>query len=124
LPERRGLQSHAAATLVANRADRVRRRRRDPRARAVSSPQREAAVAAPPDPAHIADDATAAIEAQIERLAPGFRDRILARHVRSATQMEAHNANYVRGEPDECLRRVRIASARRIAARAQARAAS
>ena len=43
-------------------------------------------------------DATAAIEAQIERFAPGFRDRILARHVRSASAMEAHNANYVRGD--------------------------
>jgi phytoene dehydrogenase-like protein len=43
-------------------------------------------------------DATAAIEAQIERFAPGFRDRILARHVRSTTDMSAHNANYVGGD--------------------------
>jgi phytoene dehydrogenase-like protein len=43
-------------------------------------------------------DATTAIEAQIERFAPGFRDRILARHVRSLSAMEAHNANYVRGD--------------------------
>ena len=43
-------------------------------------------------------DATARIEAQIERFAPGFRDRILARHVRSVAQMEAHNANYVGGD--------------------------
>jgi phytoene dehydrogenase-like protein len=49
-------------------------------------------------PAGFAGDATAAIEAQIERFAPGFRDRILARHVRSAAQMEAHNANYVGGD--------------------------
>jgi phytoene dehydrogenase-like protein len=49
-------------------------------------------------PAGYTGDATAAIEAQIERFAPGFRDRILARHVRSATQMEAHNANYVGGD--------------------------
>jgi phytoene dehydrogenase-like protein len=42
--------------------------------------------------------ATAQIEAQIERFAPGFRDRILARHVRSVAQMQAHNANYVGGD--------------------------
>src|SRR6201999_682454 len=39
-----------------------------------------------------------AIEAQIERFAPGFRDRILARHVRSVPAMEAHNVNYVGGD--------------------------
>lgn len=43
-------------------------------------------------------DATTHIEAQIERFAPGFRDRILARHVRSATAMEEHNPNYVGGD--------------------------
>lgn len=43
-------------------------------------------------------DATAQIEAQIERFAPGFRDRILARHVRSVAQTEAGNANYVGGD--------------------------
>ncbi|HEU4513606.1 MAG TPA: NAD(P)/FAD-dependent oxidoreductase [Nocardioidaceae bacterium] len=49
-------------------------------------------------PAGYTGDATAAIEAQIERFAPGFRDRILARHVRSAVQMEEHNPNYVGGD--------------------------
>jgi phytoene dehydrogenase-like protein len=49
-------------------------------------------------PAGYAGDATAQIEAQIERFAPGFRDRILARHIRSVAQMEAHNANYVGGD--------------------------
>lgn len=49
-------------------------------------------------PAGWAGDATAAIEAQIERYAPGFRDRIVARHVRSVADMEAHNANYVGGD--------------------------
>ena len=39
-----------------------------------------------------------AIEGQIERFAPGFRDRILARHLRSVGQMQAHNANYVGGD--------------------------
>jgi phytoene dehydrogenase-like protein len=49
-------------------------------------------------PAGYTGDATAAIEAQIERFAPGFGDRVLARHVRSAVQMEQHNANYVGGD--------------------------
>jgi phytoene dehydrogenase-like protein len=37
-------------------------------------------------------------ESQIERFAPGFRERVLARHVRSVAQMEAHNVNYVGGD--------------------------
>jgi phytoene dehydrogenase-like protein len=49
-------------------------------------------------PAGWTGDATALIEAQIERHAPGFRDRILARHVRSVAAMEADNANYVGGD--------------------------
>jgi phytoene dehydrogenase-like protein len=49
-------------------------------------------------PAGWTGDATALIEAQIERFAPGFRDRILARHVRSVAAMEAYNANYVGGD--------------------------
>jgi phytoene dehydrogenase-like protein len=49
-------------------------------------------------PAGYTGDATAAIEAQIDRFAPGFRDRILARHTRSATQMQEHNPNYVGGD--------------------------
>lgn len=43
-------------------------------------------------------DATAAVEAQIERFAPGFRDRVLARHVRSTVQTEEYNPNYVGGD--------------------------
>ncbi len=43
-------------------------------------------------------DATEQIEKQIERFAPGFRERVLARHVRSVAQMEQHNANYVGGD--------------------------
>ena len=43
-------------------------------------------------------DMTERIEAQVERFAPGFRDRILARHVMGATQLEAHDANYVGGD--------------------------
>jgi phytoene dehydrogenase-like protein len=49
-------------------------------------------------PAGYDGDATDAIEAQIERFAPGFRERILARHVRSAVQMESYNPNYVGGD--------------------------
>ena len=49
-------------------------------------------------PAGYTGDATAQIESQIERFAPGFRERVLARHVRSVAQMEAHNVNYVGGD--------------------------
>jgi phytoene dehydrogenase-like protein len=42
-------------------------------------------------------DRTEAIEHQIERFAPGFRDRILARHVMRTTDLEHYNANYVGG---------------------------
>jgi phytoene dehydrogenase-like protein len=43
-------------------------------------------------------DMSAHIEAQIERFAPGFRDLILAKHVRTAREMEAYNPNYVGGD--------------------------
>ena len=43
-------------------------------------------------------DATEAITAQIERFAPGFRDRIIGLAVRSTTQMSVYNANYVGGD--------------------------
>jgi phytoene dehydrogenase-like protein len=38
------------------------------------------------------------IEDQLERFAPGFRDRILARHVMGCAEVEAHNANYLGGD--------------------------
>jgi phytoene dehydrogenase-like protein len=41
---------------------------------------------------------TAAIESQVERFAPGFRERILARHTFDPLQMQAHNPNYVGGD--------------------------
>jgi phytoene dehydrogenase-like protein len=41
---------------------------------------------------------TDAIEAQIERFAPGFRQRILARHTMNTAQFERHNANIVGGD--------------------------
>lgn len=43
-------------------------------------------------------DATAAIEAQVERFAPGFRERILARHVLGPPGFERRNANLVGGD--------------------------
>ncbi|RNI18987.1 phytoene desaturase family protein [Flexivirga caeni] len=43
-------------------------------------------------------DATEAIIGQIERFAPGFRDRIVGMAVRSTTQMAVYNANYVGGD--------------------------
>jgi phytoene dehydrogenase-like protein len=39
-------------------------------------------------------DMTTAIERQIERFAPGFRDRILARHAMNTTDLERYNPNY------------------------------
>jgi phytoene dehydrogenase-like protein len=38
------------------------------------------------------------IEAQIERFAPGFGDRVLARSTCTAAEMEAYNPNYVGGD--------------------------
>ncbi len=38
------------------------------------------------------------IEAQIERFAPGFRDRVFARSIRTAMDMERYNPNYVGGD--------------------------
>ncbi|WP_232303570.1 NAD(P)/FAD-dependent oxidoreductase [Pseudofrankia sp. DC12] len=43
-------------------------------------------------------DMTDAIEAQLERFAPGFRDRILARHTMGPAALEAHNANDIGGD--------------------------
>ena len=43
-------------------------------------------------------DMTARIEAQVERFAPGFRDVVLARAVRTPAILEADNANLVGGD--------------------------
>ena len=43
-------------------------------------------------------DMTDRIEAQVERFAPGFRDRILARSTIGPAAMEAYDANYVGGD--------------------------
>ena len=45
-----------------------------------------------------AADMTAAIENQIERFAPGFRDCIIARHAMPPAEMERRNANLVGGD--------------------------
>jgi phytoene dehydrogenase-like protein len=61
-------------------------------------------------------DATEAIIRQVERFAPGFRDRIVGTAVRSATDMAVYNPNYVGGDiiggastPLQILFRPRIA---------------
>lgn len=43
-------------------------------------------------------DMTAAMEAQIERFAPGFQARILARHVEGPAELERRNANLIGGD--------------------------
>ncbi len=43
-------------------------------------------------------DATERILGQLERFAPGFRDRIVARHVIGPADLEAYDANYVGGD--------------------------
>lgn len=49
-------------------------------------------------PANSTVDMTDVIEKQVERFAPGFRDRILAKHTFNAVQMEEYNPNYVGGD--------------------------
>lgn len=49
-----------------------------------------------PNGSHV--DMTDRLEAQVERFAPGFRDRILARAVHDTAAMERHDANYVGGD--------------------------
>jgi len=44
------------------------------------------------------EDMTEKIERQVERFAPGFRDRILARHVFNTAQLEEYNPNYIGGD--------------------------
>ena len=43
-------------------------------------------------------DATAAIVAQIERFAPGFRDHVMGQTVSTTSQFTAHNPNFVGGD--------------------------
>ena len=43
-------------------------------------------------------DMTDAIEKQVERFAPGFCERILARHTFTSSQLESYNPNYIGGD--------------------------
>jgi phytoene dehydrogenase-like protein len=43
-------------------------------------------------------DMTDRIEAQVERFAPGFRDRIIGRHAMDTVAVQAHGANYIGGD--------------------------
>lgn len=49
-------------------------------------------------PANSEVNMTEAIERQVERFAPGFRDRILARHTMNTVQMQEYNPNYIGGD--------------------------
>jgi len=49
-------------------------------------------------PAGSTADMTDAILAQVERFAPGFRERVLALHAMGPAAIEAHNANYIGGD--------------------------
>ena len=44
------------------------------------------------------EDMTTRIEGQIEDVAPGFRDCILARHMVTTRQLESYNPNYIGGD--------------------------
>jgi len=43
-------------------------------------------------------DMTTAIEAQLERFAPGFKDTVIAKHSMHSLDFEAYNANYIGGD--------------------------
>ncbi|MDT3405482.1 phytoene desaturase family protein [Mucilaginibacter terrae] len=43
-------------------------------------------------------DMTAIIENQVERFAPGFKERILAKHTFNTAQLQEHNPNYIGGD--------------------------
>jgi phytoene dehydrogenase-like protein len=60
-------------------------------------------------------DMTDAIESQVERFAPGFRDRILARSALGPAQLEAHNSNLVGGDINGGLMDLRQLYARPVA---------
>lgn len=49
-------------------------------------------------PAGSTADRTAAIENQVERFAPGFKDLVINRHTFNTRELEAYNPNYVGGD--------------------------
>jgi phytoene dehydrogenase-like protein len=60
-------------------------------------------------------DMTDAIESQVERFAPGFRDVVLARATRDSREVETHNANYVGGDINGGVQDLRQQFARPVA---------
>src|SRR5207237_1796565 len=48
-------------------------------------------------------DMTERIESQIERFAPGFRDRILAKSTMNSIEFEHYNDNYIDGDISGCI---------------------
>jgi phytoene dehydrogenase-like protein len=70
---------------------------------------------------HVPNGSTAnmtdAVEAQVERYAPGFRDLVLARSERGPAQLESHNRNLVGGDLNGGLMDLRQLYARPVAAR-------
>ena len=70
----------------------------------------------PTSPSGYTGDATEAIIAQIERFAPGFRDRVVGTAVRTTTDLSVENPNFVGGDiiggastPTQLLFRPRVA---------------
>jgi phytoene dehydrogenase-like protein len=68
-------------------------------------------------PAGFTGDATEAVLGQIERFAPGTRERIVASHVAGPADLERYNANYIGGDiatgantPWQVVMRPRLAS--------------
>ncbi len=62
-------------------------------------------------------DMTDRIEAQVERFAPGFRDRIIERHTMGPLELEAYNPNYVGGDIGGGVMDMKQAFARPVASR-------
>ena len=62
-------------------------------------------------------DMTDAIESQVERFAPGFRDVILARHAMAPADFETYNANYIGGDINGGAQDLRQLFTRPVAAR-------
>ncbi|HJV66783.1 MAG TPA: NAD(P)/FAD-dependent oxidoreductase [Geomonas sp.] len=60
-------------------------------------------------------DMTDRIEAQIERFAPGFKELILARHVRDTASYQAYNQNYIGGDINGGVQDLRQILARPVA---------
>jgi phytoene dehydrogenase-like protein len=58
-------------------------------------------------PAGSAVDMTSRIEAQVERFAPGFGERILARSTHAPAAMEAHDPNFIGGDINAGIQDIR-----------------